>query len=156
MNRTLVGGLLAMAVGGVYLLFAFQIRTTSLADSTGPAGLPKAYGLLMIALGLALSIEALLSGGDDKEISTKADGRRRILRAAGLLTIGIVYLLIVPHAGYILSITLLIIAVAAYQGMPLSLRLIGIGFGGATALWATFVWLLGIPLPAGWFSGILT
>lgn len=144
-----------MAIGAVYLLLAFDIRATSLADSTGPAGLPKAYGFLTIGLGLILSLQALIKRAGDEDLPEPGEDRRRILRAAGLLAFGIGYLLIVPHAGYILSITLLIIAVAAYQGSPLSLRLVGIGFAGALVLWATFVWLLGIPLPAGRFAGML-
>ena len=136
-------------------MLAFQIRATSLADATGPAGLPKAYGVLMIGLGLALALEGLLVPDRARTGAERIDDRRRILRAAGLLALGIGYLLIVPYAGYILSITLLIIAVAAYQGVKPSAELLGIGFGGALVLWATFVWLLGIPLPAGWFAAIL-
>lgn len=140
----------AIVVGSAYFYLATQIRETSLADTVGPAGVPKGFAFLMIGLGLALAVQSLImrSVGDRVAPSWNED-RRRLLRAGGLLLIGILYLLIVPFAGYFLTITLLIMAVAAYQGAPLSLRLVAIGFGGAAALWTTFVWLLGIPMPAG-------
>lgn len=146
-----------MAIGALYLYFAFQIRETSLADATGPAGLPKAYGVLMIVLGAILSLQAAFSRPPTGEAAPSAsEDIGRILRAAGLLAIGIGYILVVPYTGYLLSITALIIAVAAYQGIPFSPRLLGIGAGGAAALWVTFVWLLGIPMPSGWLGTLLS
>lgn len=150
MTRTFLGGLAAIIIGAVYYYLALQIRETSLADTVGPAGVPKGFAFLMIGLGLALLIQDFVLRSAENLITANwREDRRRMLRATGLLLIGILYLLIVPFMGYLLTIAVLVIAVAAYQGAPMSLKLAGIGFGGALMLWITFVWLLGIPMPAG-------
>lgn len=150
MTRTFLGGIATIIVGLAYFYLALQIRETSLADSVGPAGVPKGFAVLMIGLGVVLTVQGLVVRSTENTIASGwNEDRRRMLRAAGLLSIGILYLLIVPLAGYLLTISLLIMAVAAYQGAPVSLKLVGIGLGGALVLWTTFVWLLRIPMPAG-------
>lgn len=150
MTKTFLGGLAAIIIGAVYYYLALQIRETSLADTVGPAGVPKGFAFLMIGLGVALLIQSFVLRSAENPIAAHwREDRRRMLRASGLLLIGILYLLIVPFMGYLLTIAVLVMAVAAYQGAAMSLKLAGIGFGGALMLWITFVWLLRIPMPAG-------
>jgi hypothetical protein len=151
-TRALIGGIATTVIGLIYLFLAFQIRASALADSTGPAGLPKAYGMIVIGLGIILSIEALIRGPGAED--DRRHDHRAILRAGGLFLIGVAYLLVVPYAGYVSTIALLIIAVAVYQGVARSPRLLVIGGGGALALWAIFTGLLGIPMPAGLLAGL--
>lgn len=140
----------AIIIGAVYYYLALQIRETSLADTVGPAGVPKGFAFIMIGLGLALIVQSLVMRHGEPLITAHwNEDRRRMLRAGGLLLIGVLYLLIVPLLGYLLTIAFLVMAVAAYQGAPVSLKLMGIGLGGALALWTTFVWLLRIPMPVG-------
>ncbi|MDQ3557843.1 MAG: tripartite tricarboxylate transporter TctB family protein, partial [Pseudomonadota bacterium] len=90
----------------------------------------------------------------DASISDMADedrpqGLRSVARAGGMLLLGIGYLLIVRFLGYVPSIALLMIAATLYLGTPFSWRVPAIGVAGALVYWLVFVWLLGIPLPAG-------
>ena len=73
-------------------------------------------------------------------------------RAAGTLAIGAGYVLIVNILGYWLSLVLLLPAMAAYQGEPISRRLALISIAGATVFLLLFVWLLGIPMPQPWLG----
>jgi len=93
-------------------------------------------------------------GAGDAPIGDMADARRppgvrSVARAGGMLLLGIGYLLIVRFLGYIPSIALLMIAATLYLGTPFSWRVPAIGVAGALVYWLVFVWLLGIPLPAG-------
>lgn len=159
MTREFVGGILAILVGGGYFAMALQIRASALADSVGPAGLPKVLGLLMIALGIILCAQALLAArrkpanavaaADAEGNDEMRGGFAGIARAGGLLAIGIGYLLIVRTVGYVPAIAALIIAAALYGGAPLTWRVFAIGLVGAVFYYVLFVLVLGIPLPAG-------
>lgn len=162
LSRDLIGGATALLLAAAYLALAVQIRSSARDDAIGAAGLPKILGVAMLALALVLLLRtglAWLRAG--RALAAPAEGgqavpaARQILRASGLVAIGILYLLIVPHVGYLPAITLLILAVAAYQGATPSWRLAGISIAGALVLWLFFGLLLGIPMPGGaiahWF-----
>jgi len=165
MTRELIGGIATIAIGAAYFLMALRIRASALADTVGPAGFPKTLAIAMIVLGLILCAQALLAGrakrvaepapgAGDAPIGDMADedrpqGVRSVARAGGMLLLGIGYLLIVRFLGYIPSIALLMIAATLYLGTPFSWRVPAIGVAGALVYWLVFVWLLGIPLPAG-------
>lgn len=148
-SRDLVGGAAAVLIGAVYLFYAYQIRTSALDDTLGPGGMPRAYGWLLVGLGLVLSLQAVVSRAS-RAIKDEWSGEgRRVLWAAGLLGLGIAYLLVVETLGYLVSIALLLIGVALYQGAAASWRLPLIGIGGALFLWALFVLVLGVSMPRG-------
>ena len=173
MGRDLVAGAAAIVIGGGYLLMAVQIRASALADSVGPGGFPKVLAVFMIGLGLVLCVQALLAGRRDRanapaatafpptaadpdpEPESERGGIDGLLRAAGMLAIGIVYLLIVRTVGYVPAIAALIVAATLYGGARLSWRVFAIGVAGALLYWLVFVWLLGIPLPGGVLADIL-
>ncbi len=163
--RELIGGIAAIVIGAGYLVMAFGLRESALADAVGPAGFPKALAYAMIGLGAILCAQALLAAragrqaaaapgvpeaaDDDLDAEARRSGLGGLGRAAGMLALGIGYLLVVRYLGYILSIALLIVAAALYQGAALSWRVFAIGIAGALAYWLIFVLLLGIPLPGG-------
>lgn len=151
--RDLVGGLAAMLIGAVYLYFAYQLRASALDDSMGPGGMPRIYGWLLVALGLVLTAQAALSrlaavGGGTPGGEWEGQGRR-IAWAAGLFAIAATYLLIVGTLGYLVSVSFLILVAASFLGAPFGLRLIAVAACGAVALWALFVLVLGVSMPAG-------
>lgn len=146
MTQNIIGGIGAIAIGSAYLYLALQLSPSALADNVGPAGVPKVLAIIMIALGMVLAVQGVLARAAH---GRQADLKRTVGRAAGLLMIGVAYLIVIPHAGYVLSIALLIIAVATYQGTAPGLRLLAVGVIGALSLWLVFVWLLDIPMPSG-------
>ena len=171
MPRNLIGGILTILIGVGYLLMTLDLRASALDDTVGPAGFPKALAYALIVLGFLLCLQSVaaiilqrsqtlaaaaqtLPGADEARPSA-VGSLHGILRAAGLLGLGIVYLLIVRWFGYLPSVALLMIATTVYLGTPFSLRVIAIGVAGATLYWAIFVWLLGIPLPSGILGGLL-
>jgi hypothetical protein len=79
---------------------------------------------------------------------------RRTLWAAGLLAFAVGYLLIVEALGYLLSLAVLIPAVAIYLGARLGWRPVAVGVGGAVVLWLMFDKLLGVDMPEGILRGL--
>jgi hypothetical protein len=151
-SRDLVGGAAAVLIGAVDRFYAYQIRTSALDDTLGPGGMPRSYGWLLVGLGLVLCLQAAVSrtARAARAIKDEWSGEgRRVLWAAGLLAIGIAYLLVVEALGYLVSIALLLIGVALYQGAAAGWRLPLIGIGGALFLWALFVLVLGVSMPRG-------
>jgi hypothetical protein len=71
-----------------------------------------------------------------------------------MLLIGVVYVVIVPWLGYLLSIALLIAGTAWYQGGTIHGRVILVSFSGALLLWLLFVVILRIPQPPGAWTSI--
>lgn len=150
-SRDLVGGLVAIVLGSLYLVFSIRQRVSALADSIGPAGMPKVLGFLMVALGIVLCIQAIYQYRKSA-LSSPAewDGiGGQILRAFGLVCIAIAYIYLIAILGYVPSIALLLAAVAIYLGATISWRLAVIALCGSLALWAIFVLLLDVPMPAG-------
>ena len=123
----------------------------------GPAGLPVLYAILLAGLALALAAKAilrplLLRAADDSAANATPTLVYILRRAAGVFAIGVGYLLLVPLAGYFLTLIVVIAAMALFFGERASVRLALIAFAGAAVFWVLFVWLLGIPMPGVWRS----
>lgn len=154
MSKDLALGSAMLAVAVPYYLIADSIPPSALSDAVGPGGLPKTYAVALAVLSLILMAHALLSRqrvatAQPDGTDTPASQRTAFRRAAGLLFIGAAYVAVVPWLGYILTLTLLIVATAYYQGGTLSRRLAIIALLGAVFLWFLFVIALRIPQPAG-------
>jgi putative tricarboxylic transport membrane protein len=145
--------LAAIIIGSLYLYFTLQMRTSSLADTVGPAGVPRVLGILMILLGIVLCVQSFITHlKSPRPFKSEWTGQpERILRAAGLLLLAIGYLVVVNTLGYTLSVAILIMLAALYLGARFSWRVPAIAAGGALSLWLIFAWLLGIAMPAGIF-----
>jgi putative tricarboxylic transport membrane protein len=180
MTRDLVFGGAAFALAVGYYLLAVTIPTSLLADAIGPQGLPKAYAVLLAGLSLVLVIRSVphavrlkpdttskppdtasepivrsvrlqpdIESADSREPAIERHTRWRV---AGLLAIGIAYVIVVPWLGYMLSLAALIMATTYYQGGALVVmkrQVAVIAVSGAVVFWLLFVMLLGIPQPAG-------
>ena len=72
-----------------------------------------------------------------------------VLRAAGMLVIGVIYLAVVPWLGYVVALAGLIAATTYYQGGGLNGRVALVALSGALFFWVLFVAVLGIPHPPG-------
>ena len=158
LTRDMVGAIAAILIGAVYLYFAHQLRVSALDDTLGPSGMPRILGWLMIALGAVLMVQAFAArravavAAQPAEKGEWEGQGRKIAYAAGLLAIGAAYLFVVETLGYLISIALLIIATATYLGAGFKGRVVAIGVLGAVFLYAMFVALLGVRMPAGILS----
>lgn len=161
MKRDLIFGGAALVLAVAYYLLADAIPTSMLADAVGPGGLPKAYAVVLGALSLILLAQAMIrryaavraAGRAGGQMGSEADGppvrRVHLYRAAGMLAIGAVYVILTPWLGYILTLATLIAVTTYYQGGGLSARVGIVALGGALFYWLLFVWLLRIPQPPG-------
>ena len=143
MNRDSVLACAGLALALGYYLAAAAIQDTLLSDAIGPQGLPKIYACVLAALSAILLVSSLRTRLDVPE------SRLAITRAAGILVIGVLYLVVVPYLGYLVTIALLIAGTTYYQGAALNRRVVLAAAGGALFLWLLFVALLGIPQPTG-------
>jgi len=152
-SRDFAGGIAAIITGSVYLYYTLQIRSSPLADTIGPTGIPKVLGVLMVLLGVLLSLQAMYTALKSSEpVPSEWTGQYRlVLRAAGLLVLGIMYLLIVKTLGYPISIAILLLLTTLYMGARFNWRVPAIAACGGLALWLLFDRLLGIAMPSGTF-----
>lgn len=147
-------GLTGLCFAVVYWLEADKIRISPLDDPVTAAGLPKALGIALGVLAVAMIARSLAEraaqpSAEPADQPPFGERMRPHLRAAGVLAIGVAYLLVVPYLGYALGIGALILAVSMYIGAPLGLRSVVTSALGGVIFHLLFVELLGIPLPEG-------
>jgi putative tricarboxylic transport membrane protein len=142
-------GLLALA--GLYWLSADQIKVSRLEGIVGAQAVPKGLAVslavlsvLLIAQGRLRTRPAPVPAGE-----AEAGGSPANLRAAGMLLIGMGYLVVVGTVGYMPAVVGLVLATALYLGQGPSARLVLLAVGLAVLYYLIFVRLLGIPLPPG-------
>lgn len=176
MNRDLVCGVIGCALAAGYYAMATAIPESMLADTVGPQGLPKSYGIALGLLSFVLVVQSLvkaraarraapvpaapvlaapvLATASPAAPTEKAPGEGfRARRAAGILAIGAGYVLLVPWLGYPLAVAGLLVATAWHEGIRPGWRMAGIAAIGAACFWLIFVQVLGIQQPA---SGLLS
>jgi hypothetical protein len=142
-----------IGIAALYWLGADQIRISRLEGIVGAQAVPKGLAVLLAVLSALLIAQDLwrarravgAAGGEAREVS----GRYAHLRAAGMLLIGVGYLVLVGTIGYVPAVALLVVATALYLGQRLSARLVVLAVGLALLYDLMFVRLLGIPLPPG-------
>ena len=149
MTKNIVCGVAGLALAVGYYLIADDLPRSLLSDPTGADGLPKLLAILLGLLSLALIASSILRIARGGEGEGEIVGMGRHLRAAGMVGLGVLYLLALPWLGYLATIFVFILAVALYAGTRLSLTPVAISATGAAVLWLTFVRLFGIPMPAG-------
>lgn len=166
MTRDIWTGLVMLATALAYWLAADAIRISPLDGPVGASGLPKTLAYALGALAVLLIIRASLIGrrpSAPAAVEAEAAGAAapddmtdggptpvaRHLKATGMLAIGVGYLLIVPWAGYAISVGLLLLAVGLYVGAAPGPRILAFAALGAGFFYLLFVRFLGIPLPSG-------
>jgi hypothetical protein len=163
-HRDLVFGGAALAISVLYYWMTTLVPASQLADAIGPQGLPKVYAVILAALSLMLMIRSVRDSASrkagrkpstmesDSSGARHADSRSRSFRAAGMLVIGIVYILLAPWLGYLLSISGLIFATTYYQGGTVNRQAALVALCGGVLFWVLFVAFMGIAQPSGFFS----
>jgi hypothetical protein len=144
-----------LVLSGLYWLGADQIKVSRLDGIVGAQAVPKGLALsLAILAGLLILQELWRTRRAVAATVGESGGPDAHLRAAGMLLIGIGYLLIVGTIGYVPAIALLVLATARFIGRPWSAELVLVAVGGALFYYLLFVRLLGIPLPPGIWPGL--
>ena len=154
------GATLALAVG--YHLLAAQIPESQLSDAVGPQGLPRIYAYLLGGLSLVLVAKSLRTSGPQPNAQGPEPtahrplptASSRVLRPAGVVAIGAVYIVVVPWLGYIVSLAALVAATTYYLGGGPAKRVALVGLCGALLFWLLFVAVLGIQHPAGFWPSL--
>ena len=168
-QRELVLGCVTLAIAIGYYLMAIRIQQSDIADVVGAQGLPMTYAALLAMLSIILIVRAVAStrtqraraaspaSEPDATPAIPKPGLQRGVawRVFGMLMNGVIYILVVPWLGYILSIAALIAATVYYQGGELNRRAAAVAIGGAVFLWLLFVRLLHIAHPAGIWPSLL-
>jgi hypothetical protein len=163
MTRDLVSGGILLVFSVVYYLMAAAIPPSLLADTVGPGGMPKSYGIALGILSILLIAQALyarrraaIAGRPMRRDPGKTKEEiHSALRAAGMLAIGVVYVIVLPYLGYIVSLALLIGATAWYQERARMRWLWVSAVVGAVLFYVIFVLVLQIAEPAGIWPSFL-
>ena len=178
MGRDLAFGSATLALSAAYYWMARAIPESQLADAIGPQGLPKIYALLLAGLSLVLMVGSVRDPGsgirdskDEHRVPNPEarvpspesripspeprapvpDPRSPLWRVAGMLAIGIVYILVAPWLGYLLSIAALILATTYYQGGAINRQVAVVALSGGIFFWLLFVVMMRIQQPPGWW-----
>ena len=157
MTRDTGVALVLLVLAGLYWLGADQIRVSRLEGIVGAQAVPKGLAVSLAILSVLLLAQALCrsrraaaaTGAETESLGTTAH-----LRAAGMLLIGMGYLVVVNTIGYVPAVALLVLATARFMGRPWSAELILLSLGGALLYYLLFDGLLGIPLPSGIWPGV--
>ena len=152
MSADLGFGFVALATAATYYALARGIPGSLLDDVVGSRGLPRVYAVALAGLALVQIARAVVAGRRGPTPSTASASGAFNRRTVGTLALGAAYGVLLPWLGYAVSIGVLLAATAAYQGAGLNRRVVLVAAGGAAILWVLFVWLLGIPQPAGIWS----
>lgn len=161
MLKNVICGAITLIVGIVYIIEARRLPESSLSDEIGASGFPLLIGWALVALSVFLIGQSVLfrrqvqAEEAPSEDSVWNDPKFAAKRAAGLAAIAVAFLVLLPMAGYISALVVLIGASALYLGRPPGRDVAIVAVGGAIALWLLFVVILDIPLPAGIFEGLL-
>lgn len=155
-------GFVMLLGSALYWLNAQDIPISPLDGAVNAAVVPKMLAGTLGFLSLLLIVQGLIRARfrsappepEDQPSSAAAEpGRQQRLahhaRAVGLLALGAAYLLVLPWLGYLLSIALLMGAVALYMGAVASWRFLATVAVLALAYQLLFVQLLNIQLPRG-------
>jgi putative tricarboxylic transport membrane protein len=145
-----ITGALGILVSASYVAYARQIEDGLLADEVGAAGVPSAVGLLMMLASVALLLKASRRNTVQvSEVAQEDTSWSAHWLALYLLGVLAAYVLVLPVAGYWVSVALLIGAVSALVGARDVKVILACSVLGASGLYALFSLLLNIRMPAG-------
>jgi hypothetical protein len=157
-KASVIAGLALVVLAVAYWVGADSISRSVLSGNVGADGLPKLLAVTLGVLSLILIVQeraklrrparAAADGPDSREGRERA-GFATHAAAGGILLIGAGYVLILPYAGYVASVALLLFAVAWYHGKRSFLGVFAFSAIAAAAFYLIFVVLLDVSMPAG-------
>jgi putative tricarboxylic transport membrane protein len=141
-------GLALIAAGVLLLIGTTWITVAPTYSRVGPRVFPFAVAGGLIIVGLLYTLESW------KGAQTPVDEHKAASWPVALITAGIIAeALLLERLGFVLSSTVLFVLVAAAFGSRRHLRDAVIGLALATLAYVTFVYGLGLNLPAGVLAG---
>lgn len=158
MDKDLAAGVFLIILGVIYYRAADALPRSLISDRVGAAGFPKLLASSLIIFSVILIFQSIIrNAARPARQAGKENGEkwRDFVKAAGMLGLGIAYLLIVTRVGYMLGIALLLGAALRYQKEPLSPKLVLTALVGGIFFWAFFVFALNTPMPAGPWAALL-
>lgn len=155
-KASVIAGFALVALAVVYWVGADSIPRSVLSGNVGADGLPKLLAVTLGVLSLILIVQerAKLRRRVAADRSDSREGRERAgfathAAAGGILLIGAGYVLILPYAGYVASVALLLFAVAWYHGKRSFREVFAFSAIAAVVFYLIFVLLLDVSMPAG-------
>lgn len=152
MRRDAITGIVLLVLAVLYYKMADALPRSLLSDNVGADGFPKLLAVSLFVLSsilLAMGLFKRRSTNITEEQEQKAHEKQAALKAAGMLILGIFYLLAVSFIGYPLAAGLLIAAVILYHKEAFSLKVVITAGIGGIFFWLFFVFALEIPMPMG-------
>jgi len=144
-----------MALAVLYYKMADALPRSLLSDNVGADGFPKLLAGSLFVFSFFLLLMGILrrrATNTTEEQAKKAHEKQAALKAAGMLILGVAYLLSVSLIGYPLAVGLLIAAVLLYYKEALSLKVVITAGIGGIFFWVFFVLALEIPMPMGFWA----
>lgn len=161
--KDIVGAAIALAlVAGYYSAASVIPKSSLIGDGIGADTIPRGLAIIASSLCLILllnSVRQLIfkqyENAEKASPEERAAEVKKHLRAAGMLLIGVVYLLSFTVIGWAPAIFLLLLATAIYNGRSMSWPLVGFATVVTTTLFCLFALILGIPMPLGFLENLL-
>lgn len=166
----LSASIFGLLLSSAYIWQARLIEDSLLSDEVGAGGVPAGVGILMLIASAALLLKTLWArslaaqalsaraGEGDAPQDATAQSSDRFTHphrmALGLLAILAGYVVLLPWAGYIVSMGLLAAAVALFAGARMAPVLVAFSVSMGPVLWFLFEYLLQVRLPAGAWSSL--
>ncbi|MHB0896270.1 MAG: tripartite tricarboxylate transporter TctB family protein [Spirochaetales bacterium] len=149
-------GIIAVAIGGIYLITAMLLPQMRMGDKLGPKLFPTIIGIVAIASGIILMIQDKRPG----KASKKADFgfiKNKDLWLKILLTtmVGIVYGLVMDSLGFILPTTLFMLFISMLINKGRLVQNIIVALSFAVICYGVFGVALKLSLPRGFIEQML-
>lgn len=161
LTDVVVGGVLLLVGVGVLLATA-QLRGGGPTDPLGPRGFPGLLGVGFLLVGIAVIVssvrnarragagEVARDAGDEDD-----DGPALKLRLALASAAVVLYVVVLPVAGFLLTTAAFVAGVIWLQGGARTRPFVAMVIGFPAAVYVLFSVLLGVPLPPGVFDPVL-
>jgi len=149
-----------MAIAAFFYGFSFEFADTMGAFQWGAAAWPRGVVLILVitaVVHLLIRMRALKrqqAGGTTRdEVEHAGIDPAAALRAAGMISIPILYVVLLPHIGFYVGTPLFLIAYLAYLGERRPIRLIGVPVFIYLLVNLVFTKLFFVALPVGNWPG---
>jgi hypothetical protein len=153
MLKDRIAGAVLLALSGGYYWMASTINRSQLSDVVGASAFPMALAVVLAVLSCVLMMSGVLkkapASSAEERAAVVAKDLHGFARAGGTLAIGIGFLVIIPYAGYIIAVAMLLLATLLYFHERLSWGIVLVSVAGALILWLMFRAIFEIPVPPG-------